>query len=83
MFDFRDLPNYATVYDNIKTANEWFVEEQIQKIEEGLALCEEHRGSARSIEEKLKESRWKEQISFAYSWCKKYGLPTIEVEVEE
>ncbi len=79
LFDFSHLANYDVVYQNIKEANDWFVEEQIQKIEEGLALCEKHRGSARSIEDKLTETRWKEQISFAYCWCRKYGLPTIEV----
>jgi hypothetical protein len=77
IFDFSECQNYEEVYRNIKEANDWFVDEQIRKIEEGLQLSEKHRESARSIEDELRETRWTEQISFAYAWCKRYGLPTI------
>lgn len=79
MFDFSALSNYQTIYNRIKEANEWFVEEQIQKIEEGLALAERHDFRSQSIQHELNTKRFEEQIDFAYSWCKLYGLPTIEV----
>lgn len=44
------MENYEKVYKTIKEANDWFVDEQIQKIEEGLKLCEKHEGSAKNIE---------------------------------
>jgi hypothetical protein len=81
LFDFSHLSHYQQVYDKIKEANDWFVKEQMQKIEEGLQLAEKHKESARSIENELRETRFAEQMSFAYEWCRKYGLPTIEVEV--
>ena len=82
LFDFSALPDYEKVYNSIKEANDWFVEEQMQKIQEGLQLCEKHEGSGRNIETELKSSRWQEQMSFAYRWCKKYGIVPIEVVVK-
>lgn len=52
------------------------------KLEEGLLLSQRFNHDAEKINEKLKESRFKEQLSYAYAWCKKYRITTIEV-VEE
>jgi hypothetical protein len=31
----------------------------------------------------LREGRYAKQMSYAYSWCKKYGLAHIDVKVIE
>ena len=31
----------------------------------------------------MRSSRWQEQMSFAYEWCRKYRLSAIDVEIEE
>ena len=83
LFDFSKVSNHEVVYSRIKEANEWFVQEQIQKIEEGLALAEKHQNQSSSIQKELQASRFGEQVSFAYSWCTRYGLPTIDVLLQD
>lgn len=58
------------------------MKEQEEKLEEGLKLAEDYQDAAR-IEEELKKRRFLEQISFAFAWCKKYGLPTIKANIVE
>lgn len=76
------MKGYSTIYDNIKLSNDFFVKEQEEKLEEGLKLAENYQEAER-IEEELKKRRFIEQTSFAFAWCKKYGLPTIKTNVIE
>lgn len=79
VFDFTDQPNYQTVYHNIVKANDVFVKEQEQKLEEGLHLAQRHK-TADSVERELRKFRFQQQVSFAYAWCTKYRLATIQVK---
>jgi hypothetical protein len=45
-----------------------------------LQLAATHQDTE-SIETELRKHRFTEQVSFAYAWCKKYRLATIDVEI--
>jgi len=79
---FDDSEESKEVKKAIKEANDWFVDEQCQKIEEGLKLADKYSSTDRSAQEQIKKIRMEEQMSFAYSWCKKYNIVTIEAEEE-
>ena len=52
-------------------------------MEEGFKLAEESLCDPVKIEQMLMEKRFKEQISYAWHWCQKYGIKAIDVEVDK